>query len=593
MEIPGKDPGRKPPDGKSLAREKPPYFVSMKRIVRLTPEISQKIAAGEVIERAFSVVKELVENSLDARASEVRVKLREGGKKLIQVIDDGYGMSREDALLCFERHSTSKIFGEEDLDRISTLGFRGEALPSISAVSHVIVKTSESREKKGTQVERKGEKCVGVSDTAYPQGTSVEVRDLFFNIPARKKFLRTDKSELSQIVKYLSAVSLGYPGVSFSLHHGKREVFNYPSVETIKERIYQIYGKNLLERLTEINYEDEGRELYGFISRPPQGRRDRSHQMFFINHRPVKDRILRGALNQAYKRFLEKNTFPEAFLFLFLSPQEVDVNVHPAKAEVRFKDSRSVFRFIYRCLDQALLKEAGMKEVYVSSSKEEAPSKVRDKTQIPMFQPGDREKREETADIPYSEEKKPHPWVLGQFLDSYIVASEEEGLVIVDQHNAHERVLYERYQQIDRERKWPRKLALMPPLLEFTPSQEVSFEENKPLLERIGFGVESMGGRSYALKEFPDIFSVKEASEVFLSLLEEVKEENYQQKKEALIAALACKTAVKAGEKLPFKKMTYLVEELFKTSNPSLCPHGRPVIVRISRKEIEKGLRRD
>lgn len=579
----------------------------MRKIIQLSPEISKKIAAGEVVERAFSVVKELVENSLDAEATDIKVELLEGGKKLIRVKDNGCGMKKEDALLCFERHSTSKISQEEDLDRISTLGFRGEALPSISSVSGVILKTSQGEKEKGTQVERRGEELVGVSDIAYPKGTCVEVRDLFYNIPARRKFLRTNRAELSQTVKYLTTVALAYPGVGFSLRHGRRQVFNYPPVRSTMERIYQIYGKSILENLIEINYKENKKRLYGFISLPPRGRRDRSQQLIFINKRPVKDRVLQAAVNQAYQRFLEKDYFAQVFLFLFLSPSEVDVNVHPAKAEVRFKHSRSIFQFVYRCIEQAILKEMGMKEVYVSGEERQRGKEVREGGQPSVFKSGEREGerrvyrewrgekegKEESELFPYStKEVEVYPRVLGQFLNFYIVTSNEEGLIVIDQHNAHERVLYEKYKQIDRDKQWPRKLSLLPAILEFTPSQQVSYPDNKELLEEIGFRVEPMGGNSYALKEFPDFFNVQEAKEIFLSLLEEVKEEKVEHKREKILATLACKTAVKAGEELPLKKMNYLVEELFKTSNPSLCPHGRPVMVKISRREIEKGLKR-
>ncbi len=273
----------------------------MSRVILLPPEISQKIAAGEVIERPFSVVKELVENSLDAGASEVKVGLAEGGKKLVRVTDDGSGMSREDVKVCFERHSTSKISTEGDLGEIATLGFRGEALPSISAVSRLVLKTSEGKDEKGTFIEREGDNVLQIQDVGFPKGTMVEVRDLFFNLPPRRKFLRTERSELSAIVKYMTSVCLAYPRVRFSLTHGKREIFNYPAVKSLKERIFQVYGSAILERLMEIDYEEGDFRLHGFGSSPPSGRSDRARQLFYVNNRPVKDRLLQAAINQAYK----------------------------------------------------------------------------------------------------------------------------------------------------------------------------------------------------------------------------------------------------------------------------------------------------
>lgn len=557
----------------------------MKRVVLLPQEVSQKIAAGEVIERPFSVVKELVENALDALSTDLKIDVVEGGKKLIRVMDNGHGMSREDALICFERHSTSKVFRVDDLEKISTLGFRGEALPSISAVSRVILKTSDGETERGTQIEREEENVLHTLDIAFPKGTCVEVRDLFFNLPARRKFLRSERSELSQIVKFLIHVSLAFPEVRFSLRHGQRQVFDYPLVSSIKERIYQIHGKSVLESLTAVDYEEEGWRIQGYVSRPSSGRKDRSRQLFYVNRRAVKDKVLLAALNQAFKGSLEKDLFAEAFLFLSLPFSEVDVNVHPTKAEIRFKDTQSVFHLVRRGITQALAKEVGIKEVYPVRPETRRSQRIEERHQPPLM------KFPERIFIPEPEEKK-GPRVLGQYLDTYIVTSDDEGILIVDQHNAHERVLYDKYWQIDKEKRWPRKLALLPLVFDLSPPEVLSFEKNQDMLEEIGFRVENMGGRSVALKEYPDIFKEEEAQKIFLSLLEEIEGEKVQDKKKAMLATLACRTAVKAGQSLSYEKMSYLVEELFETSNPSLCPHGRPVILRLDRKKIEKEIGR-
>lgn len=565
----------------------------MNKIILLPSEISQKIAAGEVVERPLSVVKELVENSLDAQASSIRVELLEGGKRRIRVTDNGCGMSREDALVCFKRHSTSKILKEDDLAHIATLGFRGEALPSISAVSRVTLKSSEGKKEQGTLIKREGEKIVEISDWAVPRGTSVEADDLFFNLPARRKFLRSERAELSQIAKYLTNIVFAYPEVRFSLSHGKRAVFNYAPVRSLKERIYQVHGKSSLEKLMEIDYEEEEKKLFGYASRPPLGRRDRRQQLFFINRRLARDKILQAALNQAYQGFLEKEHFAEAILFLDLPFSEVDVNVHPAKTEVRFKDSSAVFRLVHISIEKAVLKEMGVKEVYPDKRDEHMPHRIEDRTWPSVFREPKKEIME-SKDLfpPLEREQKTYPYVLGQYSETYIVTSNEEGILIVDQHNAHERVLFERYREIDRKKNWPRKLVLIPILLELTPSQVLSFEDNQSVLEEAGFRIEAMGGQSFSLKEYPDIFKEDEAKDIFFSLLEEIKEEKIEDKKKKILATLACKTAIKAGEPLSYEKMNYLVEELFKTSKSSLCPHGRPIIVKIKKHEIEKGLKR-
>jgi DNA mismatch repair protein MutL len=564
----------------------------MKKVILLPPEVFQKIAAGEVIERPFSVVKELVENALDALSTDVKVEVIEGGKELIRVMDNGHGMAREDAILCFERHSTSKISGEDDLEKISTLGFRGEALPSISAVSRVTMKSSDGRGEKGIQVDREGEKVLRTFEIGFPKGTCVEVRDLFFNLPARRKFLRSSRAELSQIVKFMTQFALAFSEVRFSLYHGGREIFDYPAVSSLKERIYQIYGRSVLESLIPVDYKDEERCIHGYVSRPPTGRKDRSRQLFYVNRRMVKDRMLQAALNQAFSGYLEKDMFAESFLFIDLPFSEVDVNVHPTKAEVRFQDSSSIFRLVQRGITQSISREIGIKDVYPAQDEERESPRIEETYQPPLMKSPDVFENQVTrVFVPESAEKMSRT-VLGQYLDTYIVMADEEGLLIVDQHNAHERVLFEKYAEIDRQRKWPRKLTLLPAVFDLSPSQALSFERSQELLEEIGFRVDNMGGRSFALKEYPDIFMEDEALQIFLSLLEEMSESKIQDKKRALLATIACKTAVKAGQPLSHEKMSYLVEKLFATSNPSLCPHGRPVLLKLERKKIEKEIGR-
>jgi len=565
----------------------------MNKIILLPSEIAQKIAAGEVIERPFSVVKELVENSLDAGSSKIRIEVNEGGKRLIKVSDNGYGMSREDALICFKRHSTSKLAKEEDLEKISTLGFRGEALPSISAVSRIMLKTSDGIEEKGTLIEREGEETLGCKDVAFPRGTSIEVRELFFNLPARKKFLRSDRAELSQIASYLTHIALSFPKVRFSFLHGSRSIFDYPAVSSLKERLFQVYGKTAIERLIEVDHKEDRRSVFGFVSRPPSGRKDRRHQLFFVNNRVVKERMFLAALNQSFKGYIEKDRFAEAFLFLSLPYDEVDVNVHPTKAEIRFQDSQPVFTLVQAGITRAITREMGIKEVYPVQSEIREIRQVGEKSQPSLMKfPEKVEIRTKASFGPESKKTTGYPRVMGQYLDTYIVASDEEGILIIDQHNAHERVLFERYTEVDQKKGWPRKLPLLPLVFDLSASQVLNLENNRGMLEEIGFLVENMGGRSYALKEYPDIFKEEEAEQVFLSLLEEIKKEKMQDKKGALIATLACRSAVKAGQPLAFEKMNYLVEELFQTSNPSLCPHGRPIVLKIGKGQIEKEIKR-
>jgi DNA mismatch repair protein MutL len=436
---------------------------------------------------------------------------------------------------------------------------------------------------------------VAVKDIAFPRGTSIEVKDIFYNLPARRKFLRSEQSELGYIVRYLSGVALAYPEVRFSLLQARREIMDCPRVGSHRERLFQLYGKDVLNRLLEVDFREGRGWVFGYSSRPPLGRSGRAHQLFFINKRLVKDRVLQAALNQAYRGFLEKDRFPEAFLFLTLPYDEVDVNVHPTKAEVRFRESQLVFYLLLRSIETALLKERGLKEIYPRAGEAGSTIGVGERTASLPTRAARLEGPEQMAlcESARAREEKGRPRVLGQYLDMYIVAAGEEGLLVIDQHNAHERVLFERYREIDVQKKWPRKTPLVPVLFDLSPTQIVSLDKNQPLLEEAGFRAEAMGGRTFALNSFPDIFEAEEARDVLLQLLDEIGEEESGRRREKMLAAMACKTAVKAHEPLAPDKMDYLVEELFRTSNPALCPHGRPIIVKIEKAEIERGLKRN
>jgi DNA mismatch repair protein MutL len=582
----------------------------MKKIHLLPEDVARKIAAGEVIERPVSVVKELVENALDAGAAEVRVELADGGKKLIKVQDDGSGMDREDAALCFRRHSTSKIATEDDLERISTLGFRGEALASIAAVSRLTLRTFDGAGDRGTMIEREGERLIAVTDIAFPRGTAVEVRDLFFNLPARRKFLRAASSELGPVVKYMTQAALASPGVRFVLVHGAREVLNCPPVAALRDRVFQLFGKKMVDGLMDVAAAEGGARVEGLASLPLAGRPDKTVQHFFVNGRPVKDRVLMAALSQAYSGILERARSPEAFLFVSLPYADVDVNVHPAKAEVRFRDTQLVFRLILRAVGEGAARGHVIKEVVPEASSGAAGSRVSESGagyQAPGlgFGPaaaevlgaagtaaGEMSQRYASPSSAAAPGAAKGPAVLGQYENMYIVAAAEGGLLVIDQHNAHERVLFEKYREIDRGRLWPRKTLLIPPILELPPSSVVGLETSAALFEEMGFLVEAMGGRSYALKEYPDIFKPEQAVEIFLGLLEEAGNKSAEDRREHMLATLACKTAVKAGEPLTREKMGYLVDELFKTGQPALCPHGRPVVVRVEKSLIDKSLGR-
>jgi len=575
----------------------------MARIKVLPAEVAQKIAAGEVVERPVSVVKELIENSLDAGATEIKIELENGGKNLIRIQDNGCGLSQEDAVLCFKRHATSKLEKEEDLEHVATLGFRGEALASISAVSRLTLKTYNGQGDRGYQVEREGDRLIRFLEIAFPRGTMVEVRDLFFNLAARRKFLRGERSELNLITSYVTQAALAFFGVKFILVHNGRQLLNCPAVSTLEERVYQLYGRQLLDGLMPVDYEEGGYRLSGLSSRPFAGRGDRQRQLFFINRRPIKDRVLSAALTQAYLGMLDRQKSPECFLFLDLPCELVDVNVHPAKAEIRFKEPQEVFRLILRGIEVAARSESLIKPVMVGEAGRREKRQLPDETteaelnlqekeeqHSPTWrQPGEARQVAENGAMSRS---KAGRRVLGQYLNAYLVVTAEDGLMIVDQHNAHERILFEKFKKLDEEKGWASRQMLFPQVLELSPEEILHLEELQEELAGLGFELEPLGERSYSLRAFPDVFDERRATEILRGILGEGGPERLKSKRDKMLATMACKAAIKAGQPLSQAEMEFIAAELFQTSQPGICPHGRPIVVEISRNKIEKTLGR-
>ncbi|MBP7794037.1 MAG: DNA mismatch repair endonuclease MutL [Candidatus Saccharicenans sp.] len=596
----------------------------MARIKVLPAEVAQKIAAGEVVERPVSVVKELIENSLDAGATEIKIELEEGGKKLIRLQDNGCGLSQEDAVLCFKRHATSKLEKEEDLEHIATLGFRGEALASISAVSRLTLKTYNGEGDRGYQVEREGDRLIRFLEIAFPRGTMVEVRDLFFNLPARRKFLRGERSELNLITSYVTQAAVAFPGVKFILVHNGRQLLNCPAVSTLEERVYQLYGRQLLDGLMAVDYEEGGYRLSGLSSRPFAGRADRQHQLFFVNRRPIKDRVLGAALTQAYLGMLDRQKSPECFLFLDLPYELVDVNVHPAKAEIRFKEPQAVFGLILRAIELAARSESLIKPVMIGEARrgeKRQPSKETSQPELNLQEKEEQKENDRSIEKELGEKIQAPEWtrqasptwrqpgetqqvaentatpragrhILGQYLNAYLVVTAEEGLMIVDQHNAHERILFEKFKKLDEEKGWASRQMLFPQVLELSPEEVLHLEELQEELAGLGFELESLGERSYSLRAFPDVFDEARATEILRGILAEGGPERLKSKRDRMLATMACKAAIKAGQPLSQAEMEFLAAELFQTSQPGVCPHGRPIIVEISRDKIEKTLGR-
>ncbi len=649
--------------------------------------VANKIAAGEVVERPASVVKELLENALDAGARSVRIETEMGGKRMIRLIDDGHGMAHDDALLAFERHATSKLRTADDLLSIATLGFRGEALPSIAAVSRLLLETRDSTEAEGTRVEFAGGKLVGVKPAGLPPGTTISIADLFYCVPARRKFLKSDTTELGHIASLVTHYALANPGKQFTLTTPTQEIINCPPAEKLADRVYQLFGRQALEELVEIPATsaafraaitepemEAGEEaatltVTGFTSRPAVQRLNRNGIYVFVNRRLVRDRLILHAIHEAYRNILPPNVFPATLLFLEMPYDEVDVNVHPAKIEVRFRRSQFVHDFTRDAIRQALMStrpiasfaaagtsgniatnpvlppasfdrgfiEAnansgvpraiipGMEELGVGSGvgSDYAPANGFELASAPIepvpqrfpFRPDatpggmsgitGREPNwaenfarvgvEVPAMLPRPDQiadLKP----LGQVSASFIVAVNGEGLWIVDQHVAHERVLFEQHLEARRAGKVEAQRLLMPLVMELSPRQLVTYEKIAEEMAANGFEVEPMGPKSVAIQSVPAGIAANDAEHLLMEILDGLYRENaaisIDTLQSKIAASTACHAAIKVNMPLDQTKMEWLLAALAKTDCPMSCPHGRPVVLRYSVKEIEKAFHR-
>src|SRR6266436_4391924 len=652
--------------------------------IRILPEaVANKIAAGEVVERPASVVKELLENALDAGANTIRIEVEVGGKRMIRVIDDGHGMTHDDALLAFERHATSKLRSADDLLSISTLGFRGEALPTIAAVSRLLLETRDETEAEGTRVEFAGGKLINVKAAGLPAGTTVSVADIFYCVPARRKFLKSDTTELGHIASLVTHYALANPAKQFLLTTPTQEIINCPSAEKLADRIYQLFGRQSLEELVEIpaasaafraaitepeiEAEEEKSSLTvsGFTSRPHVQRLNRNGIYIFVNHRLVRDRLILHAIHEAYRNILPPAVFPATLLFLEMPYDEVDVNVHPAKIEVRFRRSQFVHNFTRDTIRQALMGarpiasfaaaaaatpqtagsgngtfsggitpaavESGVPRAIIPPMEEVGGGSVVgsdggfDLTGAPLrpveqripftsgtafgagvvpvrtSTPGNwaanlaAPSAEAPASLPRTEhiaDLKP----LGQVSASFIVAVNGEGLWIVDQHVAHERVLFEQHLEARREGQLTGQRMLMPLMVELSPRQLVIFERIAEELTANGFEVAQMGPRSVAIHATPAGIAGGDAERLLMEILDGIERENAAISMGSLQAKIAastsCHAAIKVNMPLDDTKMKWLLAELAKTESPMSCPHGRPIVLRYSVKEIERAFKR-
>ncbi|MDX6304367.1 MAG: mismatch repair protein MutL, partial [Blastocatellia bacterium] len=657
----------------------------MSKIRVLPDHISNLIAAGEVVERPASVAKELVENAIDAGAKRIVIDVEAGGRRLLKITDDGEGMTRDDAILAFERHATSKISKAEDLNGISTLGFRGEALASIASVAKVELITDVGDPAPGTRVVIEGGRLRDVKDAAHPRGTTISVRDLFFNTPARRKFLRSEATESYHLTNLATHYALAHPEIAFTLTNNGRETLRVAPAQDLRERAYQVFGAQFLDGLLEIDNQsaDAARafptqiaRVQGFVSAPRERRTSRDAQFLFVNGRFVRDRLIGRALSEGYRSILPHGVYPAALLFIEVPLEEVDVNVHPAKTEVRFRRAAAVADAVREAV-RAGLASAGyapsheIRDAVPAVIEEEPALNAHESTDPLTAAPGSSEAQPKDFGLrPQAQQERigfgfatapqrepdtqvratpnlthdqsavsataqlnteavtpaesfpdtvaastlsglppldsalkfvrevpveslsPNIRPLGQLDESFIIATDNEGLLLIDQHVAHERVLFDKYRAAETARRPESQQMLIPETFDLTPAQAAAFETVADELESYGFELMRLSGRTVAIKATPADLPASEARNVLAEVLDTVDSEKRGSARATLrdeiAASLACHAAIKVNMPLAPEKMRWLIDRLLMTSSPTTCPHGRPVILRLTTQDILK-----
>lgn len=592
--------------------------------IRVLPEVlAHKIAAGEIVERPASVVKELLENSLDAGARAVTIAFESGGKRLVRVADDGEGMSGDDALLAFEHHATSKIATASDLAAIKTLGFRGEALPSMAAVSRLVLRTraleiegEAAPDRAGTEVDIQGGTIRSVKPVAWERGTEVTVRDLFFNLPARRKFLRSQETEGAHVTRLVTHYALAYPEVRIRLESEGRAVFDALRAASLRERVYQVFGEKFLENLVEVEARRGEIRLSGFTSLPREQRTNTYAQFFYVNRRMVRDKVLTGAVRQAYRHVLPSAAHPVLLLFVDLPYDQVDVNAHPAKLEIRFREQGLVYDLVREGIARALASSTAV-PVYehrgvaleqaaaLEPATPWAPDRLQGALAYPLATEGSvplcREAVASAGDgaagqVPATPFLAGGARILGQIQESYIVAADREGLLIIDQHVAHERVLYEKNAEAMRGRRIQVQGLVVPIALELEPHRMVLLERVGPELERNGFEIERFGRSAVLVRSVPALVRDQDCMKLVTELLDGLEREerslDVDRIADRIAVNLACRAAIKVHTPLTEEKMRWLVDSLSETRIPTHCPHGRPILMRFTLHEIERNFRR-
>ncbi|GAB4300837.1 MAG: DNA mismatch repair endonuclease MutL [Ignavibacteriaceae bacterium] len=606
-------------------------------VIKILPEnIASKIAAGEVVQRPESVVKELLENSIDAGANEVELIIKKAGKQLIQVCDNGSGMSESDAELCIQKHATSKISSYDDLEAIRTLGFRGEALSSIAAVSQIEIRTERAGDELGTLIRNDESGRFTKEKGSFPKGTCVIVKNLFYNVPARRNFLKTDATELKHIIDSFNKIALSYWDISFSLFNDDNLIYDYKAGK-MEDRIRQVFADNMLDALLPVEEKTDYISLTGFIGKPTMLRKSKGEQYLFLNNRYINSKQINHAVFSAYENFLEKGDYPFFVLYLEIDPKKTDVNIHPSKLEARFDDEKDVYNFVLAVIKKTLGTHDLVPSVNFSEtlSAEEklridsfsrvkrndfsdrpsggslARTKLDDSdidllfnsiTEQVQTQPASQmaEHPLEKTEIKQSErESEPErktdsgtgsPFII-QLHNKYILSQIKSGLMIIDQHVAHERILYEKaLKRMESGIPFSQQL-LFAKTVQLDPGRYNLLKEIYDDLQKLGFGIKFFSKNTIVIEGVPDDIKKGAEEKVLLDILEEYSA--YSSKKESderdkIAKSYSCRTAIKAGDTLSENEMRVLIDQLFATSMPYVCPHGRPVVIKISLDEFDR-----
>jgi len=595
----------------------------MGKIRQLPPELANQIAAGEVVERPASVVKELVENAIDAGAMRIGILVEMGGKKLIRVEDDGEGMDPADARLALERHATSKIARAEDLEAIRTMGFRGEALPSIASVSHFVLRSRRREAESGTEIRVNGGIVASVTEAGMAPGTIVEVGDLFYNLPARRKFLKSDVAETTQVSRMATQLALAYPEIGFTLMSGPRQLLRCTPASGLEARFYQLYGDR--PDLVPVAKDAGGLRIRGYVAALADQGPTRGAQQYFVNGRIVKDRTISHAVIDAYAAATARERSPEAHLFVEMPPDTVDVNVHPTKAEVRFRHQSLVHEVVRRAVQEAIGGGAGPELRLAPQANAESgavnvglPSLLSGWHPAAAWNPtGTGTQDERSAGLPAPlpglhgqsaavaganpagslAEIALKPLIpLGQFRSTFIIAVDDDGVAIIDQHVAHERVLYERISARLTDGALESQRLLTPLIMEMPPEARSALLSHAEALHRCGFEVDDFGATSVRVDAMPALLGREQGTAALKALAEDLEglggAAPVHEHLKNMAATMACHAAVKANDPLTHEKMIHILEELRRTAFSTVCPHGRPVMLRISRREVEKNFQR-